>query len=229
MRTAIYFTPEQYHPLSRAGARWLGRDPWGEDLPGGPALGGLDAGEWAALTASPRRYGFHATIKAPFALARGKSVAALDSALAAFCQETPPFTLPPLKLGRLGSFFALVPEEDCSALDTLAGEVVKAFEPFRAPLRESDLARRRETSLTAVQDENLVRWGYPYVFGDFRFHMTLTGPVDEDRSAFVEQALADQFAPFLGQELAFDGLALFFEPKAGDDFTAFFRHALRMP
>jgi hypothetical protein len=31
--------------------------------------------------------------------------------------------------------------------------------------------------LNQSQVANLDRWGYPYLFADFRFHMTLTGKV----------------------------------------------------
>src|SRR5690606_24575986 len=73
MRYAIYFTPERDHPLTRKAAQWLGRDAFGgETLPPSSAAP-LSAAEVAFQTAAARRYGFHATLKAPFRLAEGTS------------------------------------------------------------------------------------------------------------------------------------------------------------
>ena len=67
-RFAIYFVPPAGTALYRFGAAVLGYDCYtGEDV---ERLrdSGLTQAEWAALTAEPRRYGFHATLKAPFRL-----------------------------------------------------------------------------------------------------------------------------------------------------------------
>ncbi|AXS39155.1 DUF1045 domain-containing protein [Breoghania sp. L-A4] len=239
MRTALYFTPRRDHPLLHAAVDWLGRDAYGERVPSGPDLDGsgpdtLTTEDWAKVTAAPRRYGFHATVKAPFRLARGKSVAELDAALSAYCLETAPVILPGLRLSRLGSFFALVPSEPSAHLQAFAGEAVRAFEPFRAELSDAEIARREKASLTQTQRKNIRDWGYPYVFDDFRFHMTLTGPVPEADQPRVEAALRTHFHAFLGEEgtsapFAVDTLALFVEPEDGADFTIFSAHDLRCP
>ena len=43
------------------------------------------------------------------------------------------------------------------------------------------------------QTENLDRWGYPYVFDDFRFHMTLTGRIDAGRRSAIVALLQTRF------------------------------------
>ena len=48
--------------------------------------------------------------------------------------------------------------------------------------------------MTEGQVRNLDRWGYPYVFDDFRFHMTLTGPIDADRRTAILTLLRARFA-----------------------------------
>jgi hypothetical protein len=57
---------------------------------------------------------------------------------------------------------------------------------------------------------NLERWGYPYLFGDFRFHMTLTGKLVGERANAALTRLRRRFAAACGeeQELAIDRLAL---------------------
>ena len=221
MRAAIYFTPPADAPLTRLAADWLGRDAF-EAVPTRPA-----EAEREAIVAEPARYGFHATMKAPFRLAEGASVAALDEALAAFCAAQSAPGIARLALRRIAHFFALVPDETEPALDKLAGDCVRAFEPFRAPLSTRDWERRRPETLTTRQRRHLEDWGYPHVFEDFRFHMTLTGRVADEAAPPVEAALARHFEPVLGQPLPIDGLALFVEPEPGGPFIVHSRHPLR--
>ena len=47
--------------------------------------------------------------------------------------------------------------------------------PFARPPGAAELERRRKAGLSAAQEKMLLRWGYPYVLDEFRFHLTLTG------------------------------------------------------
>lgn len=226
MRYAIYFTPDRDHPLSRAAAGWLGRDPYSNEAAPQPAVTGMTPAEISFHAASARRYGFHATLKAPFRLAADKSEDALEDAVAAFAASTPPVVLPALGVGRIDGFFALVPTGPAAELGALAGAVVRAFEPFRAPLSDAEIERRNPDALSAGQFRNLCQWGYPYVFEDFRFHMTLTGRVGAGEADRVRAALDEVFSPHLSGPVAIDGLAVFVEPEAGAPFTVLSRHAL---
>ena len=219
VRYALYFTPAQDDPLTVAAARWLGRDPFSGGLTALIEEPPLSAETLREATAEPRRYGFHATLKAPFALRQGVSLAQLTETLAEFAAETPVFSIPPLALGRLGPFFALVPGAPSPPLQDFAADVVRRFEPFRAPLSEADIARRQPERLTPAERENLANWGYPYVFDAFRFHMTLTGALEPALAQAIEPILKARFAAFLGEPLAIDGLALFVEPERGAPFT----------
>ncbi|MDQ0318087.1 putative phosphonate metabolism protein [Pararhizobium capsulatum DSM 1112] len=219
MRYALYFTPPADDPLTLSAATWLGRDAFIDGSVAMPAVEGFDAQELKQLTADPRRYGFHATVKAPFSLADGRSESELLQALDEFSAECASFDIPDIVVGQLGSFFALVPAEPCDALQIFAAETVRRFEPFREPLSAEDIARRNPEALPPSQRTNLQTWGYPYVFDDFRFHMTLTGPVPEDRQAPMRQALNRAFAGFVGRPLPITTLALFVEPRRGAPFT----------
>lgn len=219
MRYAIYATPAPDHPLTRAAVAWLGRDAFGAtDLPL-PAVEGLAPETVEAYLADPARYGFHGTLKAPFALADGRSEAELLAAVDAFAASSRAITIPELVLRRLGRFFALVPNEPVDALDEWAGRIVADFDSFRAPMSEADMARRRAAGLTLEEENNLVRWGYPYVFGAFRFHLSLTGRVPREDAEAVEAALRRHFAAFDGKPLLVDRLAVFIEPQRGAPFA----------
>lgn len=218
MRYALYFAPAADDPLNRTAAEWLGRDAFtGTEFPKA-ADGGLASDELNALTSDPQRYGFHATLKAPFHLAGGRSEADLLDAMKAFTAKTSAFDIPSVMVGQLGHFFALVPESLYPPLQAFAASVVETFEPFRAPLSEADIARRKPDSLPPRQRENLVNWGYPYVFDDFRFHMTLTGPVPEAQAPAMAAILNQRFADFIRRPLRIDALVLFVEPERGAPF-----------
>jgi putative phosphonate metabolism protein len=219
VRYAFYISPDVNDPLTAAAERWLGANPFtGETRDLEPA-GDFGAGELTALTADPRRYGFHGTLKAPFSLAPGIGEQELLDAFDAFADTRSCFDIPKMTLGQLGPFFALVPAADCPELQDLADETVRRFSPFRAPLSDADIARRKPETLGSVMRSNLLEWGYPYVFESFRFHMTLTGAVPVERQAAMRAVLEQAFASFIGKPLPVTSLALFTEPERGAPFT----------
>jgi putative phosphonate metabolism protein len=218
-RYAIYFAPALHDPWWHAGSQWLGRDAFSGALCSQPLLSGLSVGEQQALTAAPRRYGWHATLKAPFVLAEGVQLADLRLALRALSWHFTPFTLPPLRVVLLDDFLALVPTEQCTELDFIARACVSQLHALAAPLSSADLARRRAAKLSDVEDAMLVAWGYPYVMDQFRFHMSLTGSlvdVPPPTIDVVHHAAQHWFATL--PRCAFTSIALFAEPAPGADF-----------
>ena len=218
MRYAVFFTPMSDHPLTRSAAAWLGRDAFSGAVLERPDAVGLTPQEAADLTAAPRRYGFHATLKAPFRLNDDASETQLISAFQGLCEEAESFSLPRLTISRLGPFFALVPEEPSASLNRLADQAVRALEPLRAPLTAAEIARRNPDRLTPEQRRYLEEWGYPYVFDQFRFHMTLTGPVGDADAGKAEKALHAWFDAVLAEPVEVSVLSLFVEPEPGDPF-----------
>jgi putative phosphonate metabolism protein len=226
MRYAIYFCPPRDDRLSRRAAIWLGRDAFSDEMLPPVAAGPLSAGEVAYHTAAARRYGFHATLKAPFRLAAGESEASLAATLDAFSAGATAPVIAKLELKQIDGFFALVPSERSVELDGLAGDVVERFDRFRAPMTDADLNRRNPDALSPRELQYLHKWGYPYVFDAFRFHMTLTGRVAGTEAARVRVAIEEHFAGFIGEPLAIGTLALFAEPDAGGPFRVRSTHAI---
>lgn len=227
-RYAVYYTPEPSSALGRLGRTWLGRHP---SLAGREAVGclrGISWDEWARLTARPRRYGFHGTLKAPFWIRHGVSERKLVSALGALTSVRHVVPVGKLALRRLGEFFALVPAQPCPEVDELAAACVEAFEPFRAEMPRDELMRRLD-GLDAAQRRNLKQYGYPYVFDEFRFHMTLTGPVDDDRAHKLAPALESLCAPVCAEPLVVDAVSLLLETEPGADLELRTRYDLRTP
>jgi putative phosphonate metabolism protein len=218
VRYAIYFCPEPDAALARRAAQWLGRDAATAGEVAQVIPPGFEAEEFAELTADARRYGFHATIVAPFRLAGGVTQATLVQALDTFCAGRGTPVIEHLVHGRLGSFHALVARQPVAALNRLESDCLEAMQPFRAPLTASEINRRRPDALTPDQRVNLERWGYPYVREEFRFHMTLTNAVAPHRRQRVETAIHAHFAGLLGRPLAVGTLSIFVEPAAGAPF-----------
>lgn len=212
--------------LRQKAEQWLGRsvspDPVMPGVPVGWTRPAVDA-----LTVNARRYGFHATLKAPFRLAEGRTPEELDAAVARFAADRDAAVIPQLTLARLGGFFALVPGTEAPGLHALADEVVMAFDDFRAPAAEAELARRRQAPLTPRQRELLDTWGYPYVLDEFQVHLTLTDRIPRERRPTVERVLSDWFAELLGADVPVDALAVFAEAEPGAPFRLHAVHHLQ--
>lgn len=221
MRYAIYYTAPADSPLTRLGAAWLGRDAVSGSPQTQPEIPGLAASRFAALTTDPRRYGFHGTLKAPFALKEGLDEQGLRQMFLAFCGHAAPFTIPGLSVTRLGRFLALTPQPASADLNAFAAACVEVFEPFRAPLSEAGMARRLASNLSARQHELLLQWGYPYVFEEFRFHMTLSVKLEDDEALRALEAAAKRhFAGVTDKPHQIGSLGLFAEPEPGAPFHA---------
>lgn len=218
-RYAIYFAAGCNSALSRFGAELLGYDAYtGDELPF-PADALRIAPDWRDVTGDPRKYGFHATLKAPMALASGKTEAELVAACAAFAAKARPIpTIRPV-IDSISGFIAVIPAEPVDALQQLAADCVREFDSFRPPLTAEDRARRRPEKLSERQGDYLDRWGYPYVMEEFRFHMTLTGRLDAERRGPILEMLRDRFAALKLDTLTIDRIALFRQDGA----TAKFR------
>lgn len=212
-RYAIYYAPEP-GPLATFGARWLGWDPQAGAPAPHPVLPGLPQ-PVADITETPRKYGFHGTLKPPFFLSDGRDADALHAATQQLAARLAPVTLGGLQLSQLGHFLALTPKGDVSDLATLASEIVMELDPFRAPPSPAELARRRPESLSAPQRALLRRWGYPYVMEEFRFHLTLTGRLSQDHAAQVKTALTPVVTPLLPMPFTLNSICLFGEDHDG--------------
>jgi hypothetical protein len=185
-----------------------------------PPVEGLTAQTYLQLTNDPRRYGWHATLKAPFTLATGHTEQDLRDAVQSLAAGFKAFDLPALQVRDLGHFLALVPQDASAPLDAIARACVTQLHPFAAPLSDAELARRRKSKLSPQEDAMLVQWGYPFVLDTFRFHCSLTGNLHM-LSAAQRQAVVAAATEWFSDLAAprFDSLALVAEPSPGADFV----------
>jgi putative phosphonate metabolism protein len=218
-RYAIYYLPKPDTLLYAMGVEWLGYD-LEHGAPIVPRLpDAIPADCWSRVTASPRRYGFHATLKPPFRLAQNQCLEELRVALAEFANTCQSFAERPLKLARLGEFQALIPREPLEQLSQLAANCVTRFDHFRMPLGEPELTQRRHDGLSTRELEHLSRWGYPYVLDTWQFHMTLTSSLPEPLGNLIYAHLQERLQPLWTEPLIVDSICLFQEPAPGAQFT----------
>lgn len=229
-RHAAYFAPKSDSQAWDLGSRWLGRCAFSGKTLTQPIIDTIDAKSFHRLTQSPRLYGWHATLKAPFELGLDTSLENLHTAFTqASTIDAGPFHLD-LQLADVGDFLALVPRKPNASLNALAERCVEVLHPCALPLSASELTRRRAGGLTAQQENFLLRWSYPFVMEEFHFHMTLTGSLRgveaETRNALFTAA-QDWFAPLLDHGVAIDAVTWFAQDIQGGDFRWVERFDLR--
>lgn len=202
-RFAIYYVPPK-GPLADFGAAWLG---W--DVVRGCEARQPDVPDLHDITMTPRKYGFHGTLKPPFRLIGGRTAADLEQATSLLAASLAPATCDGLELNNLGRFLALTPVGDMAPLRRVAEACVRDLDGFRAPATDAELARRRKSGLSERQDSLLVQWGYPHVMEEFRFHLTLSGRLPRQEISVwaekVERHLPDLPAPFVLDQIALCG------------------------
>jgi 2'-5' RNA ligase len=188
MRYAVYFCPAEDSGLHNFGHDWLNTH----------AIPGMTPERLHVLLAPARRYGWHATLVAPFALAEGVSYEDLHQKLADIAQQVASFRLP-LQLDKLAGFLALRPSSDEATAQALSERCVRQLNALRAPLTE-DAWQRRAPHLDEDELRLFREYGYPYVLQRYRFHMTLCARASDDE----EQALREWLALKLTKPLHAD-------------------------
>ncbi|WP_176059359.1 DUF1045 domain-containing protein [Paraburkholderia sp. BCC1876] len=217
-RFAVYYAPSRESAWWQAGSTWLGRDAESGDTCVPPQPPGLTR-QLTALTEAPRRYGWHGTLVAPFRLADGVTQDDVLAATRAWADTQRPFNLP-VEAATLGDFVALRPADQHAEADirTLATSALQTLDTLRAKPSAADLARRLAAPLSERQRTLLIEWGYPYVFDEFRFHMTLSSSLADAHERAVLVAWWQAHAAELGP-LPVDHAALFVEPAPGEPFV----------
>lgn len=208
-RFAIYYAP-QAGPFADAAANWLGWDLLQGGTAPQPALPGL-----FEMTAEPRKYGFHGTLKPPFRLAPGVDLSDLKATLTSLAARLGAVEMPGLQMVMLDGFLAMLPLGDTTRLHALACEVMHALEPCRAALTGAEIARRKPDRLTPRQRELLGLYGYPYVLEEFQFHLTLSGRLSPEQAPAIAKAAALHFAALVPRPFRLTDLCLCAEDQTG--------------
>jgi hypothetical protein len=222
MRVAFYYAPAEDDPLWRDAAVWLGRDP-----ATGAGCIQPDLPDVASVTADARMYAFHATLKPPMRLAAGMGWGDAMVAAREVAASVPAFVLPRLAVADLHGFLALRETVPSPELQALADACVAGADHLRDPPGEAELARRRRGGLSPAQEANVARWGYPYVFATWFFHMTLTRRLTAAERAVFMPAAETHFAAALAVPRRVTDICLFTQAAEGAPFMLAERIPLR--
>lgn len=213
-RFAIYYAPHQDDPLWATASTWLGRDADSNAPMQQPTLPNI-----RAVTADPRLYGFHATLKPPMRLADGTGWDGFAAEVEKMAAAIAAFDLPPLAVNDIGGFLALCETEKSPQLQALSDQCVAWTDGFRAPPDDTELARRRGRGLRPAQEAMLTRWGYPHMFGTWFFHMTLTRRLTAEERAIYRPATEAYFAATAAMRRRVDSICVFGQREADAPFT----------
>src|SRR5471032_2375452 len=208
MRYAIYFCPSSDSALGRLGRDWLASSTDAPELPG------ISAERRNALLVKVRRYGWHATIRAPFTPMGNVTYADVRRAITSVAHARASFELP-LHIHRLAGFLALRPCIDGIAPRQLAATCLKSLLPLCAPL-SNEVLDRRSVVLDADEVTLLQDYGYPYVLDRYRFHLTLSAPATESEEHAMRQWLAPRVAELPSMQV--DALSICREVTPDDAF-----------
>lgn len=222
MRVAVYYTPQPDDPLFAEAATWLGRDPESDAPVPQPDITNI-----AEVTAEPRLYGFHATLKPPMRLKQGYQWFDVIGAATQVASRIAPFELPQLAVSDVHGFLALRETSACAPLQALADACVEHLDHLREPLTDDEIARRRRARLTSQQDAMLLRWGYPYVFETWFFHMTLTRRLNAAEKEVFMPAAEAYFERAIVRPRQVSDICLFVQPAANEPFVIEERLLLR--
>lgn len=236
-RYALYWVPTPDQSISRFGLDWTG---WcaetGEHHARRPIAGlgpaaGLEAGDIG-------RHGLHGVLAAPFALARGRNVWALEQAVDHVASTSAPIRVPAVRAAVVAGRIALVPRQPVETLDGLIGRVRAALwglaavaetgaeaadaaadgAPLGAPGMATEPAGRpagEDAALAAESDRP-----------SDHFHIPLTGPIAPGAAGAALTAVEALLARLSLTPLRIGDLALMGDPGSGRPLRVLRRYSL---
>ena len=144
-RYAIYYAPSSDSALHRFGSTLLGYDAAsGDDLPFPVGV----MADWRDVTQDPRKYGFHATLKAPTALADGRNEAELLDACAAFAGRARRIPLIEPVVDAISGFIAVIPASRSTRRNTTSSSLMRWAAAGRQSRRMGSRAISHITAIT---------------------------------------------------------------------------------
>ncbi len=213
VRYAVYFCPRPHTSLAGFGRKWLG-----VDMETGAPVARRFTDVPDAIVAEPRRYGLHATLKAPMRLREDCPPDEFFRAVADLAQDLMPVTIAGLRLEKIGAFLALVPVFPDARANELAWRCVRELDSYRAELSDEEIARRCLATLKPQQRQMLFTWGYPFVGPEFRFHMTLTGALHPNELRKVRPLASQATVNLIADPVTIQDLCICGDPGGGRPF-----------
>ena len=208
-RYAIYYVPSENSELDLFGKCWLGWDPYKgvettkSDLSKLPSFK-----KFSSLVLTPKQYGFHGTIKAPFRLKNEYTYNDLENKVREISKQIHSFYFDQLIIKKLGNFIGLIPTNNLK-INAVSNKFVEELDYLRDELSESEIKKRKPHKLTSNQKQMLFKWGYPYVFDEFKFHLTLTSKLNVVEIDDVLRSLQNILKQVNLNKISFNNICIF--------------------
>jgi len=140
--------------------------------------------------------------------------------------STYPVVLGGLQIEKIADFLALVQSRESDDLNKLALRCVRILDAYRAQLSDAEIAKRRSAGLNEREERMLLKWGYPYVKKTYRFHMTLTGRLNNRQMKMLRPVLARMAINVIDQPIMVDDICVLGDPGNDQPFRLLERFAL---
>ncbi len=208
-RYAIYYAPSENSELDLFGKCLLGWDPYKgvettkSDLSKLPSFK-----KFSSLVLTPKQYGFHGTIKAPFKLKNEYTYNDLENKVREISKQIHSFYFDQLIIKKLGNFIGLIPTNNLK-VNAVSNKFVEELDYLRDELSESEIKKRKPHKLTSNQKQMLFKWGYPYVFDEFKFHLTLTSKLNVVEIDDVLRSLQNILKQVNLNKISFNNICIF--------------------
>ena len=208
-RYAIYYAPSENSELDLFGKCLLGWDPYKgvettkSDLSKLPSFK-----KFSGLVLTPKQYGFHGTIKAPFKLKNEYTYNDLENKVREISKQIHSFYFDQLIIKKLGNFIGLIPTNNLK-VNAVSNKFVEELDYLRDELSESEIKKRKPHKLTSNQKQMLFKWGYPYVFDEFKFHLTLTSKLNVVEIDDVLRSLQNILKQVNLNKISFNNICIF--------------------
>ncbi len=208
-RYAIYYVPSENSELDLFGKCWLGWDPYkGEETTKSDLSKLPSFKKFSSLVLTPKQYGFHGTIKAPFKLKNEYTYNDLENKVREISKQIHSFYFDQLIIEKLGNFIGLIPTNNLK-VNAVSNKFVEELDYLRDELSESEIKKRKPHKLTSNQKQMLFKWGYPYVFDEFKFHLTLTSKLNVVEIDDVFRSLQNILKQVNLNKISFNNICIF--------------------
>ena len=221
-RVAIYFLPKKNSSLENFGKNLLGRDINKKKKISLTRRqkyfinrGFMYFDELKDYCEQPAKYGFHATLKAPFRLKRNVKTKNFYDVISHIAAQHSRFKIKGLKIVYSKKFTFITSRKPNKLLINLENDLVKHLDTFRAELNKTEIKKRIPDSLTFKQNKYLKEWGYPFVLDQFKFHMTLMNQNNNKLSNKQKLELEKLIYKISNNLLEFNEISLLGENKNG--------------
>lgn len=207
-RYALYYIPRYQDELYKIGSQIIGYSIEEGSI--------LSSPHQTKYNKSVSKYGLHGTLVAPFNTLLTQED--LLQFVTSVCSKISELQIGFLKVYRMPrQYIALIPDHLESTLNELDNYLVRQIHQIRLPICQQNIPNHTDLSEQYVQ--NILKWGYKYVFDDFNFHITLTDVINDEQMLNQEfYTIKNNLKQALNKTIILDSVCLVRQDKSQEPF-----------